>query len=304
MTHESVLGLTRMPAPVAWVFTGGGARAAAQAGMVEVLVEQGLTPDLLIGSSTGALTAAALIEPRPHLGGLREAWRLIGTESALASLGSAAVRAFAPRRTGRSAREFRDFLARAVPGDPQQPIPPGLTLVASDLRTGRAVPLTSGTVIDALTAAATVPVIFPPLEREGMLLLDGGLTASAPLDQALAAGARSILLFDTGASAVAADTVAQLRWWQVAALAYNHQIRDQLGHALLRVAERIPVVTLSTDVGGQLDFTQPEELIGAGRSAASEALAHGLGRAVTDPGLYGTPIGFDRDPRLVDLIRP
>lgn len=303
MTPASVAALGRMPGPVAWVFTGGGARAAAQTGMAEVLLEQGLRPDLLVGSSTGALTAAALIDPRPPLSGLRQAWQLIGTESVLASLGSAAVRAFAPRRTGRSVREYREFLSRVLPGDPHVPIPPGLTLVASDLRTGASVCLTTGPLIDALLAAATVPVIFPPVERDGMLLLDGGLTAAAPLDQALAAGAASIVLFDTGASAVSDEAVAQMRWWQVAGLAYGHQIRGQLGHALVRVAERVPIVTLSTDSGGQLDFTEPDETMVAGRSVASAALAHGWAGPVSQPGLYGTPVGFDEDPRLMDLIR-
>lgn len=90
-----------------------------------------------------------------------------------------------------------------------------------------------------------------------MLLVDGSLTAAAPLDQALAADAGSIVLFDTGASAVPEEAVPHLRWWQMAALAYNHQIRGQLGHALLRVAARIPVVTFTTAEGPQLDFTQP-----------------------------------------------
>ena len=74
-----------------------------------------------------------------------------------------------------------------------------------------------------------------------------------------------------------------MRWWQMAGLAYGHQIRGQLGHALVR-AEQVPVVTISTDEGGQFDFTRPEELIGTGRSAASSALAHGLAVNVRGPG--------------------
>lgn len=303
MSHPSVAGLRSLPGPVAWVFTGGGARAAAQVGMAEVLTEQGLVPDLLIGSSTGAINATGLCGADGHLAHLRRTWELIGSESSLGSLGTAAVRAFAPRRTGRSAREYRSILARAIVAGPEATMPPDLVLVASDLVSGSPVAQNSGPILDALCAAAAIPVIFPPLEHDGMLLLDGGLTASAPLDQALAAGAGSIVLLDTGVSAVGEDAVALMRWWQMAGLAYGHQIRGQLGHALVRAAEQVPVVTISTDEGGQFDFTRPDELIGKGRSAASSALAHGLAVNVRGPGVYGVPAGFEADPRLLPLQR-
>lgn len=304
MTHPSVAGLAQLPAPVAWVFTGGGARAAAQVGMAEVLLEQGLTPDLLVGAGTGAINAAALIEPTPHLQPLRATWRAIGTDSVLGSLGAAAVRAFSARRTGRSSREFRELLARAVPGDPLRPVPDNLRLIASDIVTGTPVSLRRGPVLDALAAAAGIPLVFQPVERDRMILVDGSLTAAAPLDQALAAGARSAILFDTGASAVDEDAVASMRWWQVAGLAYSHQVRAQLGHALMRVAAQIPVVTLTTGEGGQLDFTRPDEMFAAGRSAVSAALAGGLGEGIgSGPGIHGVPLGYEQDPRLVELFR-
>lgn len=304
MTPESIAGLAALPRPVAWVFSGMGARAAAQVGVAEVLLEQGLAPDLLVASSTGAVNAAALTDsPGTDLEPLRAAWRRIATDSALASLGAAAVRAFAPRRTGRSARELRDILIDAVPGGETAAMPGSLALVASDLGSGEPVVLRSGAVIDAVMAASCVPLVFAPVERGDTWLVDGGLTASAPLDQAVAVGAASIVLLDTGASAVAEETAAELRWWQIAALSYSHQIRGQLGHALARVAEQVPVVTISTDEGSQLDFTRPDELFDAGRSAAADALAHGLGASVSGPGIYGMPLGFEDDPHLAPLVR-
>lgn len=302
MTHPSVAGLAALPRPVAWVFTGGGARCAAQVGMAEVLLEQGLVADLLVGAGMGALNAAALIDPNPQR--LRATWRTIGEESVLASLGTAAVRAFSARRTGRSSREFREMLTTAVSGDPRGPVPANLLLVASDIVSGTPVSLRRGPLIDALAAAASFPLIFQPVERDGMILVDGTLTAAAPLDQALAAGAASAVLFDTGASAIAEDAVASLRWWQMAGLAYSHQVRGQLGHALMRVAEQIPVVSVTTGDGGQLDFSHSDEMFAAGRSAASSALAGGLGLGIeAGPGIYGVPLGYEQDPRLAGLLR-
>ena len=303
MNHPSIVGLRRLPAPVAWVFTGGGARSAAQVGMAEVLLEQGLRPDLLVGAGLGALNATALLDDTTDLRALRGAWQRIGADSALSSLGTAAVRAFSARRTGRSTHTYREILASAIPGDPTRAVPPHLRLVASDLTSGRAVVMTAG-IIESLAASAAVPLIFQPARVGDMTLVDGSLTAAAPLDQALAADAASIVLLDTGASAVTEASVPDLRWWQVAGLAYGHQIRGQLGHALMRAAPRVPVVTLTTAEGGQLDFTEPADHVAAGRSTASHALARGLGdRRDWSPGMYGVPAGLAEDPRLVDLVR-
>ena len=271
--------------------------------MAEVLLEQGLRPDLLVGAGLGALNATALLEGTTDLRALRGAWQRIGEDSALASLGTAAVRAFSARRTGRSTHTYREILASAVPGDPARTVPAHLRLVASDLNTGRAVVMAAG-IIDSLAASAAVPLIFQPVQMRDTVLVDGSLTASAPLDQALAAGASSIILLDTGASAVPEASVPDLRWWQVAGLAYGHQIRGQLGHALMRSAPRVPVITLTTAEGGQLDFTEPAGHVAAGRSTASHALARGLGdRRVWTPGMYGVPAGLEGDQRLADLVR-
>lgn len=304
MSRSAGKGLAALPAPVAWVCTGMGARAAAQVGMAEVLLEQGLRPDLLVGSSTGAINAAALTQPPESLEEVRTVWRRIGSDSVLGSLGAAAVRAFAPRRTGRSARELREILVAVLPGGADEQLPDCLTLVASDLGTGEPVTLRTGATIDALMASACVPIVFAPVGHEGSLYVDGGLTASAPLDQALDAGAGSIVLLDTGASAVPDEVVADFRWWQIAAIAYTHQIRGQLGHALARVAEVVPVVTLSTDEGSQLDFTRPDDLFEAGRTVAADVLARSLGSgAPARPGVYGIPLGFEDDPRVTRLRR-
>ncbi len=300
-THPSVAGLRRLPRPVAWVFTGGGARCAAQTGMAEVLGEQGLRADLLVGAGGGALTAAGLAGPDPDLRRVRETWRRLSSESVLSSLGTAAVRAFSTRRTGRSWREFRDMVSGVVPGDP--PIPAGLSLVASDLVSGRPIVLTDGPIGDAIATSACLPLVFQPVAVGDHLLVDGSLTAAAPLDQARAAGAASVVLLDTGAASVPEDSVPDLRWWQVAALAYGHQIRSQLAHALMRTAPLLPVVTVSTAAGGYLDYTDPDSHFAAGRSAASAALADGVGRGAAAPGLHGVPVDLAEDPRLVDLLR-
>ena len=283
--------LAALPGPVAWVFTSGGARAAAQVGMAEVLLEQGYAPDLIVGSSLGAVNAAGLVEAGTDLSHLRRAWRRLGSDSLFTSPGTAAVRGFAPR-TGRSAREVRSIYSEALGPVGESAIPDNVFLIASDLQSGNAVVLSGISLLDAVTASAAIPVLLAPVEHAGSLTLDGGLTAAAPVLQALEAGAGSIVLLDTGTSAVPEHTVAAMRWWQVAALSYNHQIRSQLQHSLPRVASRIPVAVVSADAGEILDFGDPEEQFRAGRSAAAVALASDLrDRDLSQPGVHGVLAG-------------
>ena len=57
---------------------------------------------------------------------------------------------------------------------------------------------------------------------------------------------------------------------EVAAAAYDHMMRGQLGHDLTRVAQQVPVLTLSTDYGNVFDFSDPEGMLRAGRECADE----------------------------------
>lgn len=279
--------LDKLPRPLAWVLTSGGGRAAAQVGMAEVLLEQDYRPDLIVGSSFGAINAAALANPNPELGRLRMFWEKLPEQSVFSSLGTAAVRGLGPR-TSKHAREFRSLIASALAADKDTQIPEDLVVVASDLETGRSVMLREGRLVESVAAACTLPVVLPPIEIDGRLLIDGGMSASAPLQQAVDAGARSIVLLDTATSAVPEAELSDIRWWQIAALSYNHQIRSQIGLALPNVAEQVPVALISADEGRILDFTDPQELFQAGRRATARALASELrDQKLSKPGVHG-----------------
>jgi NTE family protein len=273
VTAATLAALELLPAPTAWVFSSGLARCAAQVGMAEVLLEQGLRPGLLVGSSFGSVNAAALTQHGSHLGHLRDMWRRLGSDSLVTNLGSAVVRGFAARRTGRSARELAEIVAGAIPGGADADLPGNLIAVASDLVSGESRVMRTGSTIDAVMASCRLPVLLPPIESDGMLLVDGSLTASAPVEQALAAGAASIILLDTAASAVSEESLQDFRWWQVAAISYNHQIRGRSHHAIARVGQQIPVASITTELGGLFDFEDPDERFTVGRSAAAAALA-------------------------------
>ena len=67
--------------------------------------------------------------------------------------------------------------------------------------TGRAVSLTDGDVVSAVVASAAFPGVYPPIARDGLLLMDGGVVADVPLDITVALGAASAVVLSVPALA-------------------------------------------------------------------------------------------------------
>jgi NTE family protein len=72
------------------------------------------------------------------------------------------------------------------------PIP--LSIIATDLGTGRPFILESGDVVSAIVASSAFPGVFPPVEIDGHTLIDGGVVADVPLDVAADLGMASVIV--------------------------------------------------------------------------------------------------------------
>ncbi|HQR81147.1 MAG TPA: patatin-like phospholipase family protein, partial [Actinomycetota bacterium] len=253
-----------MRRPVAFVTTFGLGRTPAQVGMLQALADRAIKADVVVGTSLGAVNAAALAAGRtPEQ--MAEFWNWLHEEI----LGSP-VRAIARGVTGMQVRrqegQVRARIAELLPGEfAGLRIP--LRLLATDLATGGEVVLDSGDLVDAVMASCALPGVFPPVAVRGRDLIDGGLVAGMPL-RAVPDGAGTIISLDTGHSAVPVETVAGYRWWEVAALSYAHQVRGQAVHALVLAAARAPVVLLTAGSDRLLEFPDPAEMIADGLAGA------------------------------------
>lgn len=76
------------------------------------------------------------------------------------------------------------------------PIP--LHVVATDARTGEEVSLSGGSTVDAVLASAAIPGVFPPIEWEGRMLVDGGVSNYAPISHAVELGADTVYVLTSG----------------------------------------------------------------------------------------------------------
>ncbi|MBO5525575.1 MAG: patatin-like phospholipase family protein [Clostridia bacterium] len=172
------------------VLGGGGARGIAHVGFLQALDEEEIYPDYIAGCSMGSIVGAAYasgMKPeqikeialnlklkdiaKPNLGGLRT-MGLLKTE------------------------KIRDLLI-SVMGDitfDQLKIP--FRCNAVDIMSGKAVTFSEGSVIDAIIASSSIPSVFEPIKKNGMVLLDGGVLDRMPAQIVKDMGAERIVAVD------------------------------------------------------------------------------------------------------------
>ena len=175
-----------------FVLSGGANRGAVQVGMMEVLLEHGIVPDALVGTSVGALNAAFVgFRPdRSRARELRERWLALGTRDifpggTLARMGHLLRQRpylFSP---GALHRLIEDWL----PAENLEDLPTPVRVVTTPLTGGAAVYHRHGTLAQLLLASAAVPAVFPPVELPASCghpgpHVDGGVSDLVPVSGA------------------------------------------------------------------------------------------------------------------------
>lgn len=185
----------------ALVLVGGGSLGAVQVGMLQALVEQRVPVDLVLGSSVGAINGA-YFAARPTAAGLAELaaiWR---------GLRQADVFPFSLRDTAAALLHQRShilhgealgrLIRRVLPISLLEQAQLPLHVLGADLLSGESVLLSSGAAEPALLASCAIPLVFPAVDCGGRLLVDGGVASHTPIANAVALGARRILVLPTG----------------------------------------------------------------------------------------------------------
>ncbi len=188
----------------AFVLSGGGNLGAMQAGSVVALYEAGIEPDLLVGTSVGAMNAAFLAT-RPGLEGaraLQAAWVALRREEAVQLNPLLAFMGFFGLRNHLvSAAQLRRLFAKWIPITRFEEAAVPFGAVATDALSGEPVVLSTGDIGDALAASSAIPGLFPPVSVEGRWLIDGSLSSNQPVLEAQDLGADEIYLISTATAA-------------------------------------------------------------------------------------------------------
>ncbi|HEX5806662.1 MAG TPA: patatin-like phospholipase family protein [Macromonas sp.] len=238
---------------------GGAARGFAHVGVIEVLEQNGIRPDCVVGTSAGSLVAALYASGMGANDLMNTALQM--EEAAIADWtlpifnrgllrGEALARYVNKQVQGRTLQEMR--------------LPLGI--LATDLATGKGVLFQRGDTGTAVRASSAVPGVFTPVAIGGRQYVDGGLVAPVPVEQARQMGAELVIGVDISSApdhAAAND-----------ALSVVLQTFTIMGQSINRyiLTEADVVVRPQLNGVGSADFAARQKSIAAGREAMQAAL--------------------------------
>jgi NTE family protein len=183
------------------VLSGGASLGALQVGMLRALYEHGITADLFVGTSIGALNAG-FVASRPQTPEtakeLARVWRDIDrTEAFPLSLRTIVGGVAGQRDHIVSPRGMRQIVQRHVQLDDLADARVPLHVIAYDINAGSETVLYEGPALDAIVAACSIPGVFPPVPIGDKLLIDGGVVNNTPINHAVELGAERVYVLPT-----------------------------------------------------------------------------------------------------------
>lgn len=173
---------------VGFALSGGSTYGAAHVGVMRVLEENGIKPDVIAGTSAGALVGAAYCAGVP----LNELETLFLTMSWPTLLKLSIRNPLAIFDT----QPMEEFLRKKIGDIEFKDLKIPFAAVACDIHTGERVVLDSGPVAPAVRASAAIPGLFSPVEINGRLLVDGGIVDNLPVDLVRSLGADYVIASD------------------------------------------------------------------------------------------------------------
>ncbi len=289
------------------VLGGGGAKGFAHVGVLQVLEEYRVPVHAIAGTSMGAVVGS-LYASGIDADGLVEVTRDIDWANLFTD------RIPRDRLTFRRKRDERDNLInfRLAFDDKGVVLPPGLlrgqdlylTLaeklavarsvrdfdnlpipfraVAADITTGRAVVLDRGDLVTAVFASMSVPGGLPPVEREGLLLVDGGIVDNVPVDVARAMGVDVVIVVDVGSPLLKREEIKSF----VNVLDQLQLLlgREAVDRQLKSLGHRDVLIRPDIDGIAMTDFAASAVAIARGREAGLAAVAQLRGLALDEEG--------------------
>jgi NTE family protein len=286
----------------AFVLTGGGSLGAVQVGMATALYEHGIDPDVLVGTSVGAINAAYLAGP----GTTGE--RLASLAALWSGMRRRDLFRVEPRRWVRATLGTEPSM---FSGDPLRLLLEGqlgfhafedarlrLHVTATDVVTGAGVILGSGPVLDAVRASAAVPGLLPPVLLGQRTLVDGAIGHPGTLAHADGCDVDEIYLLPAGYPCAAAAPSSALGTALTAVSVLLHrqlvdEVRAYTGHARLHVVPPLCPLAISP-----ADFTHVDSLIQRAHASTDDWVNHGQddGASLTGDGVlafhgeHGSPV--------------
>jgi NTE family protein len=196
LTASDVTNATK----TAFVFAGGGSFGAIQVGMLHSLAAHGISADMVVGSSVGALNGA-FYAGDPTLDGVKRLatiWRGLTRHDVFpvtwrTMLGFLWRRDFLIPHDG-----VRKLIDDHIPFRNLQDAAMPVHIVATDIITGDSVVLSEGSTAEAIVASTAIPGAFSPIRYKNYFLADGAISSNTPVRVAVSKGATRLIVLPTG----------------------------------------------------------------------------------------------------------
>ncbi|MGG5260761.1 patatin-like phospholipase family protein [Phycicoccus avicenniae] len=224
----------------AFVLGGGGVLGATQVGMVRALAEAGIVPDVVLGTSIGALNGAFMAADPTPAGAARlaDVWDAVVREGVFVENPvKQAARAVRARTHLLSNAPLRHVVDEYLPVSTFEELAVPFQCVAACIEDASSVWFSSGGLVRPVVASCSVPGLFPPVEIDGRHLLDGGLVHSIPVGRAVQLGATRVFVLQVGR--VEQPLTPPRYPWEVATVAFEIARRHRFVHEMATLPDDV-----------------------------------------------------------------
>ena len=228
----------------AFVLGGGGILGAHEVGMLRALSEAGIRPDVVVGTSVGAINGA-LVAADPAGAAARLAGLWQGDELRQAFSESVWGRLSRLARSGthlHSLEPLERMLGGVLPGKDFADLELPFHCVAASIEHASARWFAAGPIVPAVLASCAVPGLLPPVEVDGEHYFDGGLVHSIPVGRAVELGADDIYVLQVGR--IESPLVPPRRLWQVGLVAFEIARRHRFHEEMAALPDEVSVHVL------------------------------------------------------------
>lgn len=246
------------------MFAGGGSFGAIQVGMMQALAARGVTADMVVGSSVGALNGA-YYAGAPTLDGVKKLakiWRGLRRQDVF-PVSVKTLLSFLWRRDFLISHDgVRRLIDDHLPFRNLEDATMPVHIVTTNIVTGGSVVLSDGPAAEAIVASTAIPGAFAPVEYKGLYLADGAISSNTPIRVAIEKGAQRLIILPTG-FACAGDAPpkgAVANVLHAVTLLISRQMIDDLEYIDPAIEYHV-VPPLCPLVGSPYDFSRTDEHI-------------------------------------------
>lgn len=245
----------------ALVLGGGGLRGAVEAGMARALAETGVQPDMVFGTSIGAVNGAVLAsgEFGRMAAQLEQGWRGLASTGVLRERVSGRVLNMVRHRTHlHSSDGLRDLLNDWLPYRSFEELAVPFECSAACIETSSEAWFDSGPLVPAVLASCAVPTLLAPVKVDGRHYIDGGVVNSIPVSRAIEKGATTIYVMHVGNI----DTPLKVprQPWDIAFVSFEIARRHRFHRDMATLPPHVTVHVLPTGDSRKLKYNDIAKL--------------------------------------------